>query len=243
MPASMSIMIKTTLKLLAISIGTLVCLSSVSAEETPAQGEKQAGFIDIELDTAKEVTSYDNLTSNLIKKLSDFAKLTKEPSKITLSEAPVFNTDELNYLAAVHLHCTLISGSCPLIPAALLEIDLVRSTKKGTAHCAALTPFWKQWIESDMEKRVDQNLKVTLFNQRTDFKQNIRPKYLRCQSTIKDILSTNSNHQELLVARYADGKEESLIVAKLVQYLEKLNQKIENIFDETGLHGLKGSIK
>ncbi len=233
--------------LLLISLALFPSSALMAEEENetevaPAQGEKQSGYIDIELATEKDMLSYSNFTANIVKKFRDFSEQIKNaPSKMSIQPA-TFNTDELNYLAAVHLQCTLRNGACPLIPATLLEMDLVRSAKAGTPRCETLTPFWKQWIDSDMEKRVDHNLQVTLFNKRTQFKQEVRPRFLRCQATIKEILDSGEPEQ-VLAKRYSSGNEEAKFSDRLAAYLDNLNKQIPNIFDATGLQGLKGNIK
>lgn len=201
--------------------------------ETSTPSKKQIGEISMQFEDDKTERSYKEMTADVIEKLKTFHSRISSSESLKTADSPLFDDEELYYLAAAHLDCSIRSGVCTLIPQALFEIDLVRNAITPKSGCKTLTPFWKHWVDADMERRVDLNIKVADLEKRAEFKRTQRPKYLKCMNTIETMLSEITDNQKYLRDRYSANNGKKDVPLKLAIYLETLNQKIPNIFIST----------
>lgn len=207
-----------------------------------AQAEKrnaQSGEIELQFHDEKKEDPYLITKSSIIEKLTTFDNNLKNLDFVT--PPPMFNEEELTFLASTHLYCTLREGVCTLIPYTLFEMDLIRSSKKEKKSCPNLVRFWKQWIGADMEKRVGLNLKVTHYNKRSKYTSEIRPQLLNCSKTAATLLSRSKDTDAWLKERYQPDKEKTKLPTELIQYIEALHDPKRNegrkfnIYRETGV--------
>jgi hypothetical protein len=213
---------------LILIVGALFTTSTADAQPSKVQ----AGEIRMELEDEKIKDPYQKTKRDILGKLDTF---TEQVQSLSFSKPPLFNDEELTFLAAIHLHCTLQKGVCTLIPFALFETDLVRATEQEKTTCPNLVRFWKQWIGADMEKRVGLNLKVMHYEKRNKYKTGLRPKLLRCSQTVNAMLSKSENKQEYLKERYTEREEKAKIAKTLRDYIVEIHKKIPNIYRETGV--------
>ena len=225
--------LKSSYVIFQFTLVLLFVFSSFATGLCQERRNKQSGFLDLEF-TGKKKIAYEDIVKSVTSKAEQFASSQSSGSFQSIN----FTQDDLNYLAAVHLYCTMRKGACPLIPQALLEMELSSHAASSSSSCQNLPRFWKTWIESDMEKRVEIHLQVVNFAKRNIFKKKHRPKYLKCKSTVSSILPKSASAQSVLKKRYANSSKESQYAQKLVNYIHSINEKVGNIFTETGLSGL-----
>ena len=201
-----------------VIFGLVFSPSSLLADKNSAQ----TGEIKLELEGPKKEDPYLVTKRGVLKKLTNL-KDNLEGGKLETPD--VFNVEELNFLAAHHLYCSLQKGVCKLIPYTLFEMDMIRIHNTGKKDCMNLTRFWKQWLEADMDNRVGHNLAVTHYNKRSEFTSKIRPQLLNCSKTAKTLLARTEDPKKYLTDRYQPGKKKTELPDNLIKYIVSLDKR------------------
>ena len=103
--------------------------SQTPKSQTPKSQTRnsQSGEIQMKLEDEKKVDTYLVTKTSILKKLNVFKTSIEN---LSLATPPTFNKEELTFLAATHLYCTLQHGVCTLIPFTLYETDLIRAVNQ-----------------------------------------------------------------------------------------------------------------
>lgn len=169
-----------------------------------------------------------------IQKFSAFAegieKGTLPSNKISLT------VHELYYLNGVYLYCTLKNGACPLILDSVLETDIINSQIEAKAACPQMLLFWREWIDNGLEQRVDYGLGTGFVTKYFEFRSKIRPRYLKCSSSVENALVAGLPFNEFVTKRYAAGSEPRKSILKIVAYLKAIKEQVPDVFIATGAY-------
>lgn len=142
----------------------------------------------------------------------------------------------IHHLTGIYLYCTLKNGVCPLILDSLLELDIINSQIEGKPTCPIMLSFWKKWIANGLEKRVDYSLSTGFIKKRFEFKQNVRPKYLKCSGTVTERVKPDLDLRTFIKERYVQGSEQRQNLEKLISYLKAVKETVDDVFVKTGAY-------
>ncbi len=122
------------------------------------------------------------------------------------------------YLTGLYLYCLQKSGACPFALDTVLVSDyfLNKQNKQG---CANMKNLWRTWVENGYEKRVAYLIPLALSQKFTDFQQNKRPYYLKCEETLKSFTPDESSLKSIRTTK---------------KFIEQIKEKGINIFIESG---------
>lgn len=225
----------------ALLITAAVYLPSLAMAQpaTTPRGEKREiiGGIEIE-DTTTRKTAYEDsqdATIAFFERILSIAQSGAQPSeeeKSIVAGGPSDNS--LGYLNGAYLFCTIKQGACPVILDALLEGDVMRSKMLGETSCPALKKFWKKWIAGDMENRQKYLVRTGSMQATEQFSSKTRPRYIKCDATVKEILEGGDIKGDLWKTRYASTGEGTQSLKKGIEYLKAVRKGIRNVFTATG---------
>ncbi|MBX7143888.1 MAG: hypothetical protein K1X79_05505 [Oligoflexia bacterium] len=140
----------------------------------------------------------------------------------------------LSYLNAAYLYCSVNLGKCPMILDAILEIDLINSRSKRVAACPNMTRFWKGWVQGDMENRHKYMVKTGFLKVTSEFNSKERPRYLKCQDTIAEVIGDNRSDASFYAERYGSESSYNLAAAKVAKLLRDIKKEVPNVFVAVG---------
>jgi hypothetical protein len=221
---------KYTFLFIAVLFITLIA-SVLSADDNTIQ----SGEIKIEQEE-KKVDSYFETEEQAIVEFDKLLSFTESKDLKSIPDNLKLSDDILVHLNAYYLYCSTSRGVCPHILDAILEFDLINSRKNKVAACPNMLKFWKLWLDNDMEKRHQYQVKTGYIQQTTEFKNKVRPMYLKCQGTINDLLKLeNVDDNNYFINRYS---ENSAIIKSIENVLKDLKQAKDsniNFMISTGL--------
>ena len=169
--------------------------------------------------------------------IKTFEKLGNELSSGTIpTESISFDDATLRYLSGVYLYCSIKNGICPLILNAILETDIIESQKNKKADCPNMLRFWRQWLNNGLEDRINYSLGTGFLTKYIDFKENTRPKYLKCSATVAQAIEPNTPLEEFAKARYENDSEHTKVISTIVAYLSALKDQVPDVFIATGAY-------
>ncbi len=157
-------------------------------------------------------------------------QLADTAQKISLSDK------QLHYLNGVYLFCSLKNGTCPMVLRAVLELDIINSQQDGVEACPNMLRFWKGWVDNGLEQRIDYSLNTGFLTKYFDFKKDVRPKYLKCSSTVKEQLSPNTEYSKFIKERYGKDTDPHKNINTVIQYLKAIREQIDDVFISTGAY-------
>lgn len=149
----------------------------------------------------------------------------------------MLSDDSLNYLSGVYLYCAVNAGVCPLILDSILEVDVINSKISGSAACPNLKKLWGHWVKNGLEERHKFMVKTSFINEHSKFISQQRPRYLKCEETIKNLISTKEGTSSFFKDRYKPGSPHSKLAGSMLQLLEQVKAKIPNVFTLMGARG------
>ena len=132
---------------------------------------------------------------------------------------PDLNKDALEQLAATYLFCSKLQGPCEFILESLLELETLRSIKNNDISCSGMKQFWKIWIDNNYEKLLNYELKLGLVERTKEFQENVMPKYVKCEKTIKGVFNKD----------YISNKEKIASIKKTQKLVNLLGKKYGDI--------------
>ena len=188
--------------LLSISTSSALTLSQFIIFPPNASAQPNVtGEIDLESDTASQL-SYEDIQKQAI----DFTQLVLNNAKAAASGAtPNMSRPSqviLNYLNDAYLYCTVVQGTCPSILDSILEFEVMQGAFANDSSCSSMKEFWRLWISADREKRLSYKIKTGFAAVTTDFRKNTRPKYIKCEESVKSVTSENQDIKGIMKSRY-----------------------------------------
>jgi hypothetical protein len=201
----------------------------------PAYAQQDmVGSIDIE-DAGKQSNPYDAVQDEAIALFEKFLASSSAIAAGNVPELPLLSSGAAQYLAAVNLFCTLRYGSCPTLLQALYEIEVARSVSQSRAACPDLNALWKNWVDADMERRVDLDLKIGFVKIYDEFKSGGRRKYIRCSASIEELMTAIDDRSAFFATRFAADGSAMEDIRKTVGFLNSIRAEIPNIFSRLGM--------
>jgi hypothetical protein len=171
------------------------------------------------------------------KTIAYFQELAASGDKLangTAQEVPALDDNKLKFLNEIYLLLTLKKGSAPLILDALLEIDVINSRIKKSAECPNLKTFWKFWLHDDMEKKQNYMINTGLMNVAMQFSRTERPKYIKCDETVRAEIDAAADDSQFFKTRYAAGAVHREILNRAAKLLEEVKKQVPNVFVANG---------
>lgn len=140
----------------------------------------------------------------------------------------------VHYLSGLYLFCTIKKGVCPAILESLFEIDLVNSRLNNVAVCPLMKSFWKTYLDNDFEDRVKYGTSTAFIAKVNEFNAKERPKFLRCDETLKGIFKDGTAPAALFSARYAPQSPAIKSIDEVIALINKVTENDINVFVATG---------
>lgn len=210
---------------------------SAAAEDTaPApQTDKRALIGEVTFEDSSPVrNTYAETQDSVIEHFKKLSELTPQLAQGATGEVPPLSDNAIAYLNAVYLYCAVNYGECPLVLDAVLEGDIINSKISRQVQCPSMTRFWKSWVRTDMEARHKYMVKTAFLKQTSDFNQNKRVAYIKCQDTVSKQIAGNETDAAFFKERYRADSAHALTAAKMAKLLEDLKIKVPNIFGAVG---------
>jgi hypothetical protein len=158
----------------------------------------------------------------------ELEKLVKEGGK----SAPASLEDAtISYLSVLYLYCTSNQGVCSFMLDSILEGDLLASRSTGAPACPTMKKFWKAWLSSGLEERAKFNKSIAHGLEVAEFNSTLRPKYIQCGGTVKNLLS----EQGELTKRYGPDGTSTKEVANFLRFLKEVESQKIDIYRSTGV--------
>ncbi len=193
---------------------------------------------EIPFEEQRQTSAYAEIQDQTIAAFEQLASYLKSYvlSSPTSNSAPRLGSEELNFLTGVYLHCSVQRGTCPMLLESLLEFDLLQAVEAKDRNCPALKNFWRRWLENDMENRHRYLVRTGNMQASFEFNQLVRPRYIRCEKTIEEILPLTGGVAagELLRQRYQHDPTLIRPIEASLVYLREIRASIPNIFVATG---------
>lgn len=223
-----------TALLLALILST-ASISLAFAQVPESEGSaSQYGSIDIDLSGEQEKDSYSDIQAATIAAFDQLRSVAKTLASGGSAAVPTFTDDMLSYLSGVYLYCAVNNGTCPLVLEGILETDIINSKSSGAVACPHMKRFWNVWVASDMEERHKFLVKTSFINSYSEFNAKTRPKFLRCEDTIKQEISGPGSGAGFFRDRYRAGAPKEKIFDRMYSLLTQVREKIPNVFAATG---------
>ncbi len=140
----------------------------------------------------------------------------------------------IQYLAGLYLFCSEKKGVCPSILEALLEIDLVNSKLNNVTVCPVMKSFWKVYLENEFEDRMKYALSTGFMAKVSEFNAKERPKYLRCDETLKALFAEGASASALFAARYGANSRPLHAIDEVITLINAVTDNNINVFVATG---------
>ncbi len=213
----------------------------LALSHTPARADDAADSIpsligEINIDQSSTTKDSYPLTQDraieYIKNLNDVIATLSHGAQGASIPTPTDNI--LSYLNAAYLYCAVNIGECPVILDAVLETDIINSRVSKIAQCPNMTRFWKLWVKSDMEARHKYLVKTGYLKTTSDFNQNKRPAYIKCQQTVASETAGSGSDEAYFKARYTPDSAHTLVAARTLKLIEEMKVKIPNLFAALG---------
>ncbi len=166
-----------------------------------------------------------------------FANIAALGEKLATGEAkeiPPLDENKLKFLNEIYLLLTVKKGSAPLILDAILEADVINSRLKKVAACPNLKEFWRLWLHNDMEKKQNYMINTGLMNVANQFTNNERPKYIKCEETVRAEIDGAADDQQFFKTRYAAGAPHREILNRAARLLDEIKKQVPNVFAANG---------
>lgn len=150
-----------------------------------------------------------------------------------VGSAPPIDPKILNYLTGAYLYCIVNTGVCPVILESILEVDIINSRLNKEPACPNMRQFWKLWLDSDMEQRHKYLVRTGHLAVTSEFKRNVRPKFVQCVETVKEQISEKGGDQQFFKKRYSE-QQKRVLFERVAALLEGIKSKERNVFVATG---------
>jgi hypothetical protein len=150
------------------------------------------------------------------------------------ARAPVMTPAVTNFMGAAYLFCSINEGVCKFMLEAMLEADIIAGRQNKNDQCPTLTGFWKTYLGNDLENRHKYNTRTAYLSSTVEFNQKERPKYVKCQSSVRSETTGSTTDREYFMLRYRNRTDVISTVNKVVATLEVLKAKVPNVWSAIG---------
>ena len=211
---------------------TIPWLIAAEVKHTGKSPSKLSGDIEVELQAEKKdpYAGTQELTLTYLKNLKvHLLSVSTTSNKILLPDS-----ESISYLNGLYLFCTIKKGTCPAVLETVLEIDLVNSRLNNTAVCPVMKSFWKKYIENDFEGRLKYNTSTGFITKINEFNSKDRPRYLRCDDTLKEIFKEGLSPAALFSSRYGATGKSIKAIDEVIALISAVQEKQINVFVATG---------
>lgn len=218
----------------------LLCYSvsngaSIAKAQEGAKRPELFGKLELESTVIEEKNSYKDVQESVLKYFED---LKDAQEKLRSGDSVVvnrLNEQQLQYISAVYLYCSIQKGVCLIPLDALLEVDLITSKMSSKNECPNLKQFWQIWIKLEMERRQEYLTKTGYFHLTEQFKKTERLRYVKCERTIQDQLSFAGDPSQFFKMRYSPEQPKSKVIAQMLALLKIIEKKIPNVYSAVGI--------
>jgi hypothetical protein len=217
-----------------LAIFFLIPPSDIQSESTKAAQTKHATSGDIELEVeAKKKDPYLAAQEAALTYFQDLrGKLLSVSSNTQKLIIP--DTNIINYLNGLYLFCSIKKGTCPAILEVLFEIDLVNSRLSNATVCPVLKGFWKKYLSNDFDDRMKFNTSTGFISKINEFNAKERPKFVRCEETLKEIFKSGSSPSNLFASRYSNNSRTIKALDEVISLINAVSENGTNVFQATG---------
>lgn len=223
---------------LTAAASILLSISTARAEDpAPASTTDNRALIgEINIEESGPVrTTYAETQDSAIQYFKNLSEVIATLSQGAVgASVPAADDNMLTYLTAAYLYCAVNFGECPIILDAILESDVINSRVSKVAQCPNMTRFWKLWVKNDMEARHKYMVRTGHLKTTSDFNQNKRPSYIKCQQTVAKAIQSGKSDELYFKERYTPDSAHTLVAARAARLLEDLKVKVPNVFSAVG---------
>lgn len=217
--------------------GTCLFLATATvlfARSAVAQPHRPAQAGEIELQAVEKRLSPQDAAIQYFKR---FAEDLDKASAGTALKPPPIGANEMLYLDALYLFCTVRKGTCPAILDAILETDIASSFADNTPACPNMKLFWRLWIDNNFQRQQDYQVPTGFIREAMAFKQKELPRYLSCAETVSTELQSAAGKplSQVLKQRYAADAPARQAVKETLGILQAVKQKNIDVFASSGV--------
>jgi hypothetical protein len=94
--------------------------------------------------------------------------------------------------------------------------------------------FWKRYLENDFEERLKYNTSTGFVTKLNEFNAKERPRFVRCEESLKELFKTEQNAQSLFSSRYQSQSKPLRAIDDVLTLIRLLKEKQVNVFSATG---------
>ena len=200
----------------------------LDSDEDAGKGfsEKQFGSIELQKDEVK-VDPYvqsENDAIEFIESIKTSAKNLATTGSTSAISIP--NDLTLQHIANAYLFCSIKKGICPEYLQTLREADVINTIQNpGNKSCKTMNAFWNVWSMTNMQRKLDHQVKISQMAARTQFNKTILPHYVDegCSDYLGQI-SEEVKTPDTLKKRYeVGGKIDKALntVSGMLQFFKK----------------------
>ena len=212
------------------------CLSLFSLVQIAAAEPKHHdtfGSIDLEEDTATK-DPYGQAQDAAISSIDALAQAAQNLGTGGSGSVTDISSQANYFLTGAYLFCLSKKAICPALPRTILELDIINSKKNKAASCPNMLRFWDAWIKNDMEQRHKYMVQTAFMRDVGEFNTKERPKLIKCQATVEEIISGTESEAEFFKKRYAAGSPAISDIQNTRSMLAQIKEKVPNVFKATG---------
>lgn len=201
-----------------------------------AQGAPNlVGDVELEQEEVKK-TGYAYTQDTILEYLETLYKQMNAVPGVGMQTQKNLSHSQTNYMAALYLHCSQKLGPCPAVLDTLLEMDVINSKLTGTIACPNLTNFWKVYVSTDMDRRLELDLSVGLINKIGSFNKTVRNQYVKCKEFVNNIITGGANDSsDFFSKRYTGVSAPEKAVKKTYALARTIKKSEKNLFYITGI--------
>lgn len=117
---------------------------------------------------------------------------------------------------------------------ALFEVDVVNSKLGNATVCPVMKSFWKRYLDNDFEDRLKYGISTGFVSKVNEFNSKVRPRYLRCEDTLKDLFKDSDAAPALFSKRYQTNSRPLKAIDETIALINAVTQNQTNVFIATG---------
>lgn len=217
--------IATPLRFISAVVTVAVALLITTSSPTFAQPKNLVGEIEFnEQSSDSPVVLARSEAKAFVEQLLKSAEASAPSAPGALSDRAI------TYFNATYLYCTVQKGVCPVVLDGLLESEIIGALADKGSSCKVLPKFWRSWLNGGFEERQKYQTKTGFLAEASQFTNSVRPKYIKCDATVKEMLVSIKSASE----RYGPQGEGREKISKLLDFMKLLEEKKINVFSETG---------
>lgn len=190
----------------------IFCLAPYMLKAEPAALSGEVKIEEFGQANSSQYSSQQDEALKFIQSVEDAQKSKAAPTELVANSKVNF------YLTGLYLYCLSKSGACPFALDTILVADYYNN-KKSMTGCVNMKNLWRTWVENGYEKRVAYIVPLALAQKFSDFQKNQRPRYLRCEETLKTFVPDDNSLKSISLTK---------------KFIEQIKQKNINVLHESG---------